>query len=116
MLHPEGSFPHWRELVEALAREYPPQDKVTSLQRPGTDVSAVVAAQPLLVTSRAESRFAPYLLEEAQAIFEELILARLVESKDSRRPMPELGGEDRFSPVDEEEGCFAGRLGRSCAY
>ena len=64
VFHREGSFPHRRELVEALAREYPPQDEVTSLEHPRTDVADVVATQPLLVPSRAEGSSTPSLLEE----------------------------------------------------
>jgi hypothetical protein len=36
---------HQREIVEALAREYPPQDKVISFKHAGANVVAVVAAQ-----------------------------------------------------------------------
>ena len=46
-------------------------------------MAAVVAAQPMLVPSRAEGSFAPSFLEEEQAILEEFLLARFVEGKDS---------------------------------
>ena len=35
----------------------------------------------------------------------------LIEGEDSRGPMFELRGEDRFCPIDEEERRFASRLG-----
>jgi hypothetical protein len=59
---------------------------------------------------------APSFLEEEHVILEEFVLARLVEGEDSRIPMLELDGEDHFSLVDEEPGCFAGSLCRSYVY
>jgi hypothetical protein len=51
-------------------------------------------------------------LEEQQVSFSRAVLPSLIEGKDSRRAVPELGREDGFSSVDEEERGLAGRLGR----
>ena len=59
-----GSFPHWRELVEACPGEDSPQDKVSCFESARADVAAVVVTQVLLVPSRSQGRIAAEPLEQ----------------------------------------------------
>ena len=81
--HPERPFPHRRELIQALSREDPSKDEVASFKRTGADVAAVVASQVLLVPGHADGGPATSLLEEEQIISPEVVLAGLVEGKDT---------------------------------
>ena len=42
---PEWALPHGQELAQPFPREYPPQDKVTHLERHGADTVIVVKVQ-----------------------------------------------------------------------
>ena len=75
----------------------------------------MVAPQCLLVLSSADGDLAAHFLEEERIFFLQVSLVCLVEGEDPRGALLELGGEDRFRPVDQKEGCLAGWLGCCCA-
>ena len=101
--------------MEAFSGKDPPEDEASSFEGAATDVAAMVVAQPLLVPSYADGGLVPSPLE-SQVFSLELVLDSLVEGTDSQRAVLELGGKDRFCPIDEEESSFSCWLGRCCAY
>ena len=110
--NPVRAFPHGRELVESVPVEDPSEDKIASFKGPGAYVAAVVATQRLLILCCSEGGQAACFLEEEQVSFPQAVLAGLIEGQDPWGPVLELSREDRVCPIDEEEGSFAGRLGR----
>jgi hypothetical protein len=73
----------------------------------------MIAMQGLLVSGGTQGSLVTGFLEEQQVSFSRGVLPSLVESKDSRRAMLELGGEDYFGSIDEEERSFPSRI-RCC--
>jgi hypothetical protein len=55
--HLEGAFPDWRQLVQALVREYPSEHHITDLQSSCSNMVAMVAAKSLLVPHNAKCRW-----------------------------------------------------------
>ena len=94
MHDPVGSFPHWRELVEACPGEDYPQDKVSCFESARADV---VAAEVLLVPCRSQGRIAAEPLEQQQVVVAEFVKFSLLEGQDSWRAMGDLAGENSFS-------------------
>jgi hypothetical protein len=66
----------------------------------------------MLIPGGTDGGPATCLLKVEQISFPRAVLVSLIEGEDSRGPVLELMRKDRLRPVDEEEGCFAGRLGR----
>ena len=91
------------------------QDKITSFKCAGAYVVAVIAMQGLLIPGDVDGGLVTCFLEEERISFPRAILMNFVKGEDLRGPVLELRREDRFLPIDEEEGCFTGRLGRCCA-
>jgi hypothetical protein len=74
-------------------------------------VEAVVAAQALLIACRLECCLASGFFKQEEAVLEEIILARLVEGEDPWQSELDVGGKDRFCPIDKEVRSLPSRLG-----
>ena len=68
----------------------------------------MVAPQALLVARGSEGRAPPSLFQVVEVISTKLILISLAVHGGPRRPQGELGWENRFCAVDEEERRFPG--------
>ena len=83
------------------------EDEISRFKSPGPDVALMVAPEALQVPGCADSRQAPEFLQEADVVEPPLLLLFFYVGSDPGRAVGELGREDRFCPVDEEEGCLA---------
>ena len=100
--------------MESFSGEDSSQDEVAGLKSARANVAAVVVPQGLLVPGRADGDLAARFLKEERVFFLQVSLVRLVEGEDPRGAMLELGGENCFRPVDQEEGRLGGWLGCCC--
>ena len=82
--YPIRAFPLWRQLVGILGRLNAPKNKVAFLKASGMNLTAMVAAQSLLVASSSHSSLETVFLKEQRVILPQLLLLELIISEHSR--------------------------------
>src|SRR3954464_12940686 len=82
--HPVRAFPLWRQLVVILGRLNAPKNKVAFLEAPGSNSTAMVATQSLLVASGSHNSLETIFLKEQCVIFTRPLLLKLIISEHSR--------------------------------
>ena len=82
--YPIRAFPLRRQLVGILGRLNAPKNKVAFLKASGINLAAMVAVQGLLVARCSHSRPKTIFLKERRVILAQLLLLKLIISKQSR--------------------------------
>jgi hypothetical protein len=65
----------------------------------------------LLVACGLERRLTPGFFEQKEVVLEEVFLAKLIEGEHTSQPKLDVGRNDRFCPIDQEERILPSRLG-----
>jgi hypothetical protein len=107
LCYPVRPFPLRGELVHPSRVLYLAQDKISYLKLRGPDPPAVIAAQPLLVTSGSHHCPGTDLLEEIDVISSCRALSLFVIRENSRRSILKLRGQDGLRSIHKGERSFA---------